>query len=184
MKNSNDVFKVGNLNIGWLDSDFPIRFPNVNFESRTLGAFKILPRNMKDSEMLSEKLAEECELGDVVAFLENPPEGTKDGYSNIFIIKNTAFVVGVYWLDSRWHVGTWRRDDGTWFRGDRVFSPATTFGLSISLTLSPQAIRNLTPILKINISGKQEELILKSEVLALFGTPKSTKKTVKKSRTR
>lgn len=167
MKNSNDIFKIGNLNIGWVDSDFPTRFPNVEFAPRQLGTFKTLIKTTTITEMLSEKLAIECELGDVLAFLENPSEGTKDGYSNIFIIKNSSFVVSVRWGSdgSDWFVFSWSRGGLGWYAGGRVFSPATTAGFLGHSDPIALEIRNLT-----------------KEVKRLADTLQKPKKVIKKKR--
>lgn len=141
MKKSQEEFVVGKHNIGWLDSDFKPRFPDVEFEPRTLGTFKVLPKGMTTIDILKEELATECELGDVLAFLENPPEGSKDGYYNLFIIKNSSFVVFVGWSSDseRWDVDTWDRDV-CWLADGRVFSPATA---SSTLSPSPKPFESL-----------------------------------------
>lgn len=127
--NSDKEFVVGSHNIGWVDSDFKTRFKDVQFEERKLGTFQKLPRNMTDKEIESELKPGICTLGDVFAFIENPPEGTKDSYSNIFYTE--SFVVGVIWGGSLWGVRTWDRRELDWDAGTRVFSPAT---VSSSLT--------------------------------------------------
>lgn len=138
MKNSSIEFVVGKCNIGWVDSDFKSRFGNVDFKERPLGSFNVLPRSMNGDTMIAEGLAKECELGDVLAFLQNPPEGTKDGYANIFVLK--SFVVRVLWHGADWVVRAWSRDGRGWYAGDRVFSPATVSG---SLTLEPLTLYSL-----------------------------------------
>lgn len=150
MKNSNTEFIIDKHGIGWIDSDFKSRFGNVDFKERSLGSFNVLPRSMNGDTMIAEGLAKECELGDVLALLQNPPEGTKDGYANIFVLK--SFVVDVSWYSdgSRRRVGAWRRDEDAWDAGGRVFSPATVSG---SLTLEPSdpialEIRNLAEQVK------------------------------------
>lgn len=121
---SSQVFKVDNLGIGWVDNDFTSRFGDQSFEPRTLGTFHTLTEAMSVDKMLEKGLAKECELGDVHAFLENPPKGTDDGYANLFAIKNSSCVVGVNRDGSGWDVSTWNRVNG-WSAGRRVFSPAT-----------------------------------------------------------
>lgn len=182
-----EEFQVGKHNIGWVDSDFHIRFPNIEFKERKLGTFQKLGRNMTDTEIESELKPGMCELGDVVAFLENPPEGTKDGWSNLFY--TASVVVGVYWRGSYWDVDTWDRDGSHWGAEHRVFSPATeSVSLSPSESLDTlslgRLIKNLIPTLKINIAGKEEELILKNEVLEFLKLPLRKKKVKTKKKTK
>lgn len=122
---SKDEFQVGKHNIGWLDSDFHPLFPDVSFEPRTLGTFQKLPRRMTDAEIESELKPGFCELGDIVAFMDNAPEECKDGRANLFY--TPSFVVSVYWdsFDRGWRVRTCRRDDPGWSADVRVLSPAT-----------------------------------------------------------
>lgn len=123
MLKAKDEFIVGKHDIGWIDSDFKNRFGGAKFEERALGAFAKLPRSMNGNEMITKRVVEECELGDVLALLKNPPEESKDGDYNLFVL--SSFVVGVYWSDSDWRVRTWDRGGYDWGSHDRVFSPAT-----------------------------------------------------------
>lgn len=122
MKTSS-FFKVGNKSIGWVSSSFFDIVP-AEFEKRTLGTYQILPRTMTDYEIEKELKVGICELGDVAAFLENPPKGSKDGNYNLFYLGSC--VVYVYWYADRrgWLVYAWRRG-GRWDAGGQVFSPAT-----------------------------------------------------------
>lgn len=137
---ASEEIKVGKYDIGFVSSDFVERFGSQKFASRTLGSFQRLPRAMSDAEIESELKPGLCELGDVLAFLKNPPEGTKDGNWNLFY--TPAFVVYVRWYSgsSFWSVSTWPRDDIRWRGGGRVFSPATdsssALNSSDTLTLS------------------------------------------------
>ncbi len=132
-----DEFQVGKHGIGWVDSDFKTRFGGQKFAPKALGSFQKLPRYMTDAEIESELKPGLCDLGDVLAFLKNPPEEAKDGYSNIFY--TPAFVVHVGWDGSHWDVNAWQRDGYGWRGGYRVFSPATgtlaTLNSSDTLTL-------------------------------------------------
>lgn len=123
--NSSTEFVKGKHGIGWVSSDFANRFKDVFFEERPMPTFQKLPRAMSDATIESELKPGLCELGDVLAFLENAPEECKDGNWNLFYF--SAFVVNVYWFAGigEWFVSTWYRDDDEWFADDRVFSPAT-----------------------------------------------------------
>lgn len=118
MKTS-EYFKEGEHSIGYVSSNFLTFVPN-NFEKGIIPGFKTLERNMSDSEIKSELGAEECTLGDVVAFLDNPPEGTKDGYWNIFYV--AGCVVDVHWRSGNreWGVVAWKLDGDYWGAGNRA----------------------------------------------------------------
>lgn len=124
-------FVVGKHNIGYIDSDFHERIADVELEKRDVPAHQKLTRYMNDSEIESELKPGICDMSDVLAFLENPPEGTKDGYWNLFY--TPTFVVSVDWHSRarHWDVGTWRRGDVGWRGGRRVFSPATARSSSV-----------------------------------------------------
>lgn len=127
MKASSE-FIVGKHGIGWIDSDFKKNFGDTEFSEKDgCPTFKKLPRYMTDSEIESEMRPGLCELGDILAFLKNPPEGTKDGYANIFYIKNSGFVVSVRWYaeGGECYVSCWDRGGRDWHDDYRVFSPAT-----------------------------------------------------------
>src|SRR3990167_77352 len=81
---TNDEFKVGKYNIGFVSSLFEKYFGNTKFEERPMPTFQELAKRMTDSEIENELKVGLCELGDILAFLENPPEKSKDGYANLF----------------------------------------------------------------------------------------------------
>lgn len=135
--NSTNEFVVGKNNIGFVSSDFKTRFPDIDFEPKTLGSFQTLKRGMTDADIESELKPGICDLGDVYAFLQNPPQGTKNGDWNLFY--TPSFVMYVRWdADSGyWIVNAWGRDGFGWSAGIRVFSPATVeFGSLSSVELS------------------------------------------------
>lgn len=119
-------FVEGKHGIGYVDSQFFERVGVEEFEKvEGTPKFQVLPRDMSDAEIESELKPGICGPADILAFLENPPEGSKDGYANLFYLPNC--VVFVYWYSGGrdWIVGTWQRDDDGWLEGERVFSPAT-----------------------------------------------------------
>lgn len=121
-----DVFKKRSLSIGWIDTDFIQKYGDdeVN-ETASVLPFKVLPRAMYDSEIKTELGAGTSSLGNVFAFLKDPPEGTKDGSANMFYVE--ACVVSMHWsaISGEWVVSAWCRNDRRWGAGYRVFTPAT-----------------------------------------------------------
>ena len=119
---ASEEFKVGKNNIGYVGSTFTSTYGKKEFEERETPTFQKTPRSMTDAEIESELKPGFCELGDVLAFIKNPPEGSKDGWSNLFYFED--FVVFVDWsaYDRYWHVDAWYR--GEWGGDRRVFSPA------------------------------------------------------------
>lgn len=103
---------------------------------------------MTDAEIESELKPGICTIGDVLDFLKNPPEGSKDGNWNLFYLEH--FVVGVRWgaWSGFWRVYAWRRgDNNEWDACDRLFSPATK---SEALSSSPSDTVTLPEILVVN----------------------------------
>lgn len=105
----------------------------TDFVARTAKTFKIHPmptfqklsRAMTDAEVEKELKPGLCELGDVLAFLDDAPKECKDGYWNFFYFPSC--VVCVFWVSGlqEWYVDTWRRGGLGWVAGSRVLSPAT-----------------------------------------------------------
>ena len=119
-------FTEGKNGIGYVSSNFVRLFWNQEFqESAGTPKFQKLPREMNDIEIESELNPGICSLGDVLAFLKNPPEESKDGYFNLFYFPDCFFYVGWYSVGRGWGVRAWLRDDDGWSGGERVFSPAT-----------------------------------------------------------
>lgn len=128
----------------WVSSSFTEKFGNKDITpAKTVPTFKKLERNMYDTEIIKELGAQDCTLEDVAAFLENPPEGCDDGYTNLFYV--AGYVVDVYWLGGarEWDVLAWGLDGGRWIAGRRAFSrnsPSESLASSGSLTLSPDVV--------------------------------------------
>lgn len=122
---ASEEFVLGKHSIGYVDSQFTEFCKDIQFDSRTTPTFQKLERSMNDASIESELKPGLCTLGDVLAFIENPQDGTKDGWSNLFYFQ--AFVVLVGWgsWHGRWGVDAYRRDGIEWHDGVRVFSPAT-----------------------------------------------------------
>lgn len=153
-------FIVGKNNIGYVSSSFNLYFKDKEFEDvKELPTFQKLSRAMNDAEIESKLKPGICSLGDILAFLKNPPRETKDGYWNLFYLPSC--VVDVYWRSGsrHWHVGAWQRDVNEWSEGDRVFSPATDLDSS-----APHPFESLSleiKELKIKVGDKEMIFVLK-----------------------
>lgn len=100
MKTSS-FFKEGKNNIGWIGLNFQENFGNSSFtipQELKLESRK-LERAMLDKEILDEFKPEESTLGELAYAIKNDLL-VKDGYSNIFYIKDDK---GVLWaVRARW----------------------------------------------------------------------------------
>lgn len=149
MKKTSNEFRVGNHSIGYISSDFKKLFGTTEFEPKELPKFQKLPRAMKDAEIESQLQPGFCELGDVLAFIENAPEECKDGYANLFYFPSC--VVRVYWFEfgGEWRVYAWDRDGDQWGADFRVFSPATESSITQDSALETSDTLNLEKSIKI-----------------------------------
>lgn len=139
MLRASDEFAVGKHGIGYVESAFTSKFGSQSFTPTKLGVFQKLGKYMENADMIERELNPgKCTLSDIYAFLENPPEGTKDGNFNLFLVEDK--VVSVYWWrgGSHWYVFVWYRVE-VWRDGYRVFSP----GLATS-SLVPTPSGSLT----------------------------------------
>lgn len=129
---ASEEFTVGKHNIGWVSSDFIKRFETVEFNINEKPPFQKLPRTMNDAEIELELKPGLCDLGDILAFMDNAPEEYKDGNFNLFY--TPSCVVSVRWRRflGYWDVFTWSRSDGDWSADERVFSPAIKPSISES----------------------------------------------------
>lgn len=123
MKSSKE-FIEGKHNIGYTSSTFNNSFNDVEFKEKpTPTKFQTLLRSMNDEQIESELKPGLCELGDVIAFMDNAPEECKDGNWNLFYLPSR--VVCVFWHVGAWGVHGWGRGDYAWDAGIRVFSSET-----------------------------------------------------------
>lgn len=151
MKTKNEI-KIGKYDVGWISSGFYEQLPLV-FEERKLGKFQTLERFMSDREVETKLTTGLCEVGDVVAFLKNPPEECKDGYSNLFYTSSCVVSVSWYAGTRKWDVDAWRRGVDEWYAGPRVFFPATD-----SQTLSKETLSPSDPLLEKRVEALEEQM--------------------------
>lgn len=151
MKASNE-FKVGKHNIGYIESRFSHQFKSSSFEKKEMPTFQKLPRSMNDAAIEFELKPGLCELGDIIAFLDNAPEECKDGYWNLFYME--PFVVSVSWdsVSQGWLVSSWDRLGNTWHEGSRVFAPATE-------SSNPSYLEHSEPLILKNFAEQLEEVL-------------------------
>lgn len=146
-------FKIGNHDIGYIDSTFEKEFGKISFEERPTPKFQKLPRAMNDAAIESELKPGMCELGDILAFLKDTPEECKDGWVNLFY--TPAFVVRVRWgaYGRGWSVSAWYRGGGGWVGGGRVFSPAIDVSVSKNSDLESYETLNLEKAIEVVKAG-------------------------------
>lgn len=119
-------FVEGKYAIRYASSAFEERFGDEDFEEvKGMPKYQKLPRLMTDEEIERELKPGICSLGDVLAFLKNPPAESKDGYWNLFYLPDCIVRVGWFSVDRGWYVYAWQRVDYQWDEGKRVFSPET-----------------------------------------------------------
>ena len=150
MKASEEFIK-GKHNIGWVDSAFTSNFGSDTFQMGSALKSHTLTRSMSDSEIIKEFGIQECTFGDILATLKDASEDMKDGYANIFYVKDhPSRVVDVNWNDGEWFVRDWYRGDGRWYEGRRVFTPATGALNNRSMDLESLTLENAIKICKEN----------------------------------
>lgn len=115
-------FVEGKHSIGYVSSGFMGYFGKTSFESRSMPTFQKLETRMSDFEIEEKLKPGLCELGDILAFMENAPKECKDGNWNLFY--TASCVVHVHWFGGEWFVRACDRGVSAWDAGRRVFSPA------------------------------------------------------------
>ncbi len=133
-------FVVGKHEIGWVSTSFKELCKDVFLDEKNTPTFQTLPRIMTDAEIETELKPGICTLSDVLAFLKNPHNKSRDGNWNLFYLPSC--VVRVFWYadDRRWRVNSWKRVGSTWLADNRVFSPATDTPKLESDTLSLESL--------------------------------------------
>lgn len=138
-----EFFKIGNNDIGWINSDFLDNFSDIDFTIPVECNLKskTLSRPMNDKEILTELKPQESTLGELAYSIENNKISRDDKW-NIFYIrdkKNNPWAVRVRWYsDSRdWYVRAYSVSNANpWGAGGRVFSRDWNFEPSEPLKIS------------------------------------------------
>lgn len=125
----NTFFKEGKNDIVWIGNSFKEHFGDVDFTIPQKLDLKIrkLESYMNDKEILAEFKPMESNLGEIAYALKNDIL-SKDGYANIFYVRDKDNVLWAVY--ARWYSGTrdWRVDDGSvedwrdWCDGSQVVS--------------------------------------------------------------
>ena len=107
-----DYFKEGSNTIGCVGDNFKKHFYGMEFTipKKLSLKTKILERNMLDKDILSEFKPQESNLGELSYALQNDSILLKNGYANIFYIRDknkVLWVLNFYWRSDRrvWDVG-------------------------------------------------------------------------------
>lgn len=138
-------FIVGKNNIAYVWSDFADHFNHMEFEkTETKLVSKVLKKSMTDKAILSELNPAECTLGDLLYALNNEVGMLKNGYANIFYIRdadNTLWAVFVVWDGDGWHVNA--DSVGSPYEWDADYR---VFGRGFSDSMSFETLRPLRPL--------------------------------------
>lgn len=117
----------GLYNIAWISSTFKENFGNMKATKvKSNLEYKVLPRYMNDRDIISELKPSEVTLGDFANALENNSHLLKNGYANIFYIRNSENILWAVY--ARWYGGGWCvlansvEDPFEWSGGGRVLS--------------------------------------------------------------
>lgn len=127
---ASDEIKVGKYQIGWVSGSLNL---DVKIEKRPTPTYTPLKNDTTFCDLPL------CDLSDVVAFLKDPPQESKDGYGNYF--KCGSVLVFVFWFGDyrEWLVDDWDPDYGV-SAGRRVFSGNLSLKSSASDTLSLESL--------------------------------------------
>ena len=127
--NTSKYFQVGKNNIGYIGLNFQEHFLDTEFEipKKLKLQHKVLERGMTAKEILEEFKPQESNLGELAWALKNYKKLLKNGYANIFYIrdkKGTLWTVYAYWHVGRgWNVDAYPvTNPDEWNAGSQVVS--------------------------------------------------------------
>lgn len=152
-------FVVGKNNIIFVWSGFKDHFSGMNFEStKPILQHKTLDKAMNDKEILDQFRPEESSLGDFLFALNNEVSMLKNGYANIFYIrddKGILWAVRVLWYGGGWNVYASSIESSSgWGAGYQVF------GRGFLESLPFQALESFDPLkLKFSYGGKDYKIV-------------------------
>ncbi|MGV8131601.1 MAG: hypothetical protein ACP5N7_05885 [Candidatus Pacearchaeota archaeon] len=155
--------KIGNFNIKYIWDSFKEWFgtPNVSPKKSELKSF-ILPKPMSYKEIFEEYSPNEISLDELAYLLKNDEELLKNGYPNIFYIKDNSDVlraVHVRWSDGGWLVDALSVGDSLrWYDGNQMFSRNSALKSLDSNPLSSSDTSFLETRIK-NLEDKIDKLI-------------------------
>lgn len=103
---ANKYFVTGKNNINWVDSDFTKEFGDHTIElvEDFEPQIRKLEKYMTLKHMQEELKPEEITINDLVHILKTSDKLIKDGYPNIFFIKDSKCAVSVSWSSDGWSV--------------------------------------------------------------------------------
>lgn len=105
MIKTKDYFQPNKNNISYVGSQFLEVFGKMEFKipKKLELQAKILERSMTDKEILAEFKPKESTLGELTWAMKNEKKMLKNGYANIFYIRDNK---GTLWaVHARWYVG-------------------------------------------------------------------------------
>lgn len=122
---ANKYLVAGKNNIGWIDPDFTKEFGDHTIELMEDFEPQIrkIEKSMTLKQMQDEFKPEEITLSDLVHILKTSDKLLKDGYANIFFIKDSKRAVDVSWRSGSWDVYAYSVEDpDRWRAGRQVLS--------------------------------------------------------------
>src|SRR3990167_3965796 len=102
--------EIGKFNIGYIGSNFQEHFGYEEVKPKKCKLeFRVLEKSMNDKEILAELKPQEVTLNEFVYILEHDKDLLKNGYTNIFYIRDkngTLWAVSACWggVDRGWDV--------------------------------------------------------------------------------
>lgn len=164
MTKTKDIFKPRQHNIEWVSSDFQDWFGEMEVEETVDTApltFKKLERDMLDKEILEEWKPAEVTLADVLVTMKTNGNMLKDGWANLFYVKDITGELRTVYVGWRsgsrgWLVSAYSVSDRIWWgAGSQVFSRNW---LSETKTLDTLTPSTLDTLLEARVAKLEEQM--------------------------